>query len=176
MFIAFATALSGKNTLLSALRTIGRKYPNMQKTSGDEEHIKEPENIAYTFTLLFDRMIKRRDWMTPFQDYVIAVPAEAQSHLLDILTYIASRFPKAEQRVYHSIPSFFVNGKDILNVGAYKTYIGIHVGYGITDYLKRKYPAYRYTKSTVQFPYTQPMPMYILKDICTAIESSLSNG
>ena len=109
----------------------------------------------------------------PFQDYVIAAPTEAQARLLDILTYITSRFPEAEQRLYHNIPSFFANGKDILNVGAYKNHIGIHVGYGMVDYLKRRYPGYSYTKSTIRFPYAQPIPMHILEDICTKIKSSL---
>ena len=111
--------------------------------------------------------------MTPFLDYVNAAPAQAQMRLLDILAYVADRFPSAEQRIYHKLPSFFVDGHDVLNVGAYSDHIGLHVGYGMADDLKCKYPDYTYTKSTIQFPYSQPIPIDILEDICTKIASRL---
>ena len=113
--------------------------------------------------------------MTLFQDYVIAAPVEAQGRLMDILMYIANKFPDAEPRIYHNLPSFFLGGNDVINIGAYSDHFGIHVGYGMVDYLKRKYPDYTYTKSTIQFPYTQPLPIHILEDICTKIESSISD-
>ena len=113
--------------------------------------------------------------MTLFQDYVMSAPAMAQTSLLEILTYLTERFPASERRIYHRLPSFFLNGRDIINVGAYGDHFGIHVGCGMADYLRRKYPAYSYTKSTIQFLYAQAVPMDILADICEKIEAAISD-
>ena len=108
--------------------------------------------------------------MIAFLDYLLGAPIEAQGRLLDILTFVHDRFPNAEQRIYHGIPTFFVGKRDIINIGAYKQHFGLHVGYGLVDYLKQKYPEFHYTKSTMQFPYTQPLPFDILEDICDQIK------
>lgn len=68
--------------------------------------------------------------------------------------------------MYHRLPSFFYGKRDIINVGAYKDHLGLHLGYAMIAYLKQTYPAYRYTKTTIQFPYTAPFPFDVLKDIC----------
>ena len=108
--------------------------------------------------------------MIVFQDYILEAPAEVQLRLIDILSFVHDRLPNAEQRIYHGIPTFFVKKRDIINIGAYRQHFGVHVGYNLVDYLKQKYPEFQYTKSTIQFPYTQPLPFNILDDICSQIK------
>lgn len=108
--------------------------------------------------------------MLHFQNYIMKAPLNAQGILISILQFIQNEFPEAEQRIYHNIPSFFLGKKDIINVGAYKDHIGLHVGYAIVDYLKEKYPTRHYTKSTIQFSYTEPFPFDLLKEICGQIK------
>ena len=108
--------------------------------------------------------------MKAFEDYIAAAPSAVQLRLLDILTFIGEKFPDAEQRIYHGIPAFFKGKRDIICIGAYRDHFGIYVGCSLTEYLKRKYPECRYTKSAVQFPYTQPLPADILTDICAQIK------
>ena len=89
--------------------------------------------------------------------------------LLDIFVFISDKFPDAEQRIYRGLLAFFENNKDIISVGAHKGRFGIYAGISLTEYLKQKYPECRYTKSAVQFPYSQPLPAHILEDICAQI-------
>ena len=108
--------------------------------------------------------------MEVFLDYILAAPSEVQTRLMEICVFVHDRLPNAERRMYHGIPTFFVAERDVINIGAYKKHVGVHVGYSIVDYLKQKYPEYQYTKSTVQFLYTQPQPFDILDDICSLIK------
>ena len=110
--------------------------------------------------------------MIYFQDYILEKPSEAQSYLMDILLFVHKMLPNTEPQIYHGIPTFFWGKHDVINIGAYKDHIGVHVGYEMVDYLKQKYPSYTYTKSTIQFPYTQALPMKILDDICAKIKAS----
>jgi len=107
-----------------------------------------------------------------FFDYVMKAPADAQSHLLDTLNFIESKFPSAEMRIYYGLPCFFLNGQGVLSVGAYKKHLGIIVGYDFADYLKSKYPNYSYTRATIQFLYTEPLSYEILEEICSHIADS----
>ena len=108
--------------------------------------------------------------MEIFQDYILMAPTKVQMRLMDMLTFVCDKLPHAEQRIYHGIPTFFVNKRDVINIGAYREHFGVHVGYSLVDYLKRKYPEYQYTKSTIQFSYAQPLPFDILDDICSQIK------
>ena len=110
--------------------------------------------------------------MKVFQDYILAAPSDVQGHLMDMLNFVHNKLPHAEQRIYHGFPTFFVKKRDVINIGAYRDHFGVHVGYELVDYLKQKYPKYQYTKSTIQLPYTQPLPFDVLADICAQIKCS----
>lgn len=97
-------------------------------------------------------------------------PSAAQDMLCDIFIFL-KEFSDAETRIYHGIPSFFYGKRGVINVGAYKGHIGLHVGYGAVDYLKQKHPAFGYTKSTIQFKYGEPLPLVVLGDICGFIKN-----
>lgn len=108
--------------------------------------------------------------MLHFQDYIMMAPLKGQGCLMSVLQLIQDEFPQAEQRIYHNIPTFFLGKTDIINIGAYKDHIGLHIGYALVDYMKEKYPTYRYTKSTIQLPYTEPFPYDLVQDICRQIK------
>ena len=108
--------------------------------------------------------------MVIFQDYILTAPPDMQGRLMDILTFVSVKLPDTERQLYHGIPTFFIEKRDVINIGAYKDHFGVHVGYGLVDYLRQKYPGYHYTKSTIQFPYTQATPFDILDDICSQIK------
>lgn len=105
-----------------------------------------------------------------FQDYIMDAPINAQNHLLSIIQFISNEFPDSKQRIYHHIPTFFLGTKDIINIGAYKDHIGLHIDYAIIDCLKEKYPNQKYTKSTIQLPYTEQLPIDLLQEICVRIK------
>ena len=106
--------------------------------------------------------------MEVFMDYIMKSPAKAQVALVDILMFVKDQLPDAERKVYYGVPMFFVEGGSTVNIGAYKDHFSVWTGCEceLSDYLKPKYPDYKYTKATIQFPYTEPVPFHILEDIC----------
>lgn len=42
-----------------------------------------------------------------FQDYILMAPPEIQGCLISIFQFVENEFPKAEQRLYHALPTFF---------------------------------------------------------------------
>ena len=85
-------------------------------------------------------------------------------------------FAGAEERIYFAVPTFKVNGKDIMNYAAYKSHVSLIVGYDLIFLLKDKYPQYQYTRATIKFPNTEAFPEELVREICVFLYYSLSGA
>ena len=113
--------------------------------------------------------------MPDVESYIMRFNPEIQRRLRVIRSTGLKIFQKSEEKIYHAIPTFMVNGKDILNYGAYKNHITLYVGYDMAYLLKNKYPQYQYTKTTVKMPNSDTFPDYIIQEICELLNHFGSN-
>jgi uncharacterized protein YdhG (YjbR/CyaY superfamily) len=93
-------------------------------------------------------------------------PAEVQRRLQVIRAIGFEVFENATETVYHAVPTFDVDTIGILNYGAYKNHISMHLGYDFTDFFRNVYPQFNYIKTTIQFPHTDEFPDTIIREIC----------
>jgi len=104
--------------------------------------------------------------MSDIDTYITQFDLETQRRLRAIRSTGFDIFQNAEEKIYHTIPTFMINGKDILNYGAYKHHITLYVGYDVAYLLKNKYPQYQYTKTTIKIPNSDIFPDYIIQELC----------
>ena len=98
--------------------------------------------------------------------YIIKFDAEKQRRLMAIRSIVFEKYPNATERIYYGIPTVEVDGKIILHYAAYKNHISLITGYDLTDFLKSKYPQYRYTRATLIMPDDQPFPEAFVNEVC----------
>jgi len=98
---------------------------------------------------------------------------ETQHRFEAIRTIVNDIFPGAEERIYHAVPTFSINGKDILNIGAYKNHITLYIGYELTALLKPKYPNYQYGVASMKITDKEPLPAELIQEICMVLKSLL---
>ena len=108
--------------------------------------------------------------MSEVELYIMRFSPEIQHRLLDIRSIGLDVFSNAEEKIYHRVPTFIMNGKDILNYGAYEDHITIYLGYAMIDFLKSIYPQYQYTKSAIQIPHKDIFPNELIRKICELVE------
>ena len=108
--------------------------------------------------------------------YILRFDPEVQARLAFIRQTAGNVFDDAEERLYHGVPSLFHNGRDFMNYGAYQNHISIHVGYAWADFLRRQYPQFKYTKTTITFQHEELFPEDIVQVICGLLKPGLHNG
>lgn len=104
--------------------------------------------------------------MTDVELYILKFNTAKQERLFKIRFIVQEKYPNANEWVYYGIPTVEENGKCILHYAAYKDHVSIIVGYALIDFLKDKYPEYRYTRASVIFPDKKPFPEDFIREIC----------
>jgi len=110
--------------------------------------------------------------MSEIEFYIMQFSPDIQRRLLDIRSIAVEAFCNAEEKIYHNVPTFMINGKDIMCYGAYKDHITLYLGYDVTDFLKSIYPQYHYTKAAMHIYHKDSFPYELVKDICGLLKQN----
>ena len=100
------------------------------------------------------------------ESYIAQFALDIQQRLYEIRTIGFDIFAVAEETIYHRVPTFMIDGRDVLSYGAYKDHITLYIGYDMADFLKNVYPQYRYTKSALQIPHGDGFPGRLIQEVC----------
>ena len=103
--------------------------------------------------------------------YISQFPKEIQQRLFAIRAIGFNVFGDADERIYHRVPTFALNGVDILNYGAYKNHITLWIGYEMVSLLKNAYPQFNYTKVTIKISNDDYFPGDVIREICELLIS-----
>lgn len=102
---------------------------------------------------------------TDIDDFIKDYPEKTQVILRKIRTLIASEVPDAEETIAYGIPTFRLNGKNLVHFSAYEKHIGFYpTASGITKF-KKELAKYKTSRGTVQFPLDEPIPFKLIKKI-----------
>lgn len=73
--------------------------------------------------------------------------------------------PKAEQKISYGMPAFTLNKKPLVYFAAFKGHIGLYpTPSGITPF-KELLKRYSVGKGCIRFPYTEKLPLTLIKKI-----------
>ena len=97
--------------------------------------------------------------------YIAAFPPEIQAILEEIRQTIRTEAPDAVEAISYAIPTFKLNGRNLVHFAAFKNHISFFpTGSGVEAFQK-ELAAYKVSKGTIQFPMGQPVPLDLIRRI-----------
>lgn len=98
-------------------------------------------------------------------EYIKTFPKDIQNILERIMQTVKKAAPEAEEAISYQIPTFKLNGKNLVHFAAWKNHIGFYpTPTGIEEF-KRELSPYKIAKGTVQFPIETPIPYDLIRQI-----------
>ena len=98
-------------------------------------------------------------------EYIAGFPKDIQALLEQIRTTISKAAPKAEEAIKYAIPTFVLNGKNLVHFAAFKNHIGFYPTPTGIESFKKELSKYKQGKGSVQFPLDEPMPLALITKI-----------
>ncbi len=98
-------------------------------------------------------------------DYIAGFPKDIKEILETIRTTIQEAAPNATEKISYQMPTFALNGKNLVHFAAFKNHIGFYpVPSGIEKF-KKELSVYKGAKGSVQFSLDKPMPYKLISKI-----------
>lgn len=98
-------------------------------------------------------------------DYIAAFPKEIQAMLEQIRATISKVAPTAEEAIKYAIPTFVLNGRNLVHFAAFKNHIGFYPTPTGIESFQKELSKYKQGKGSVQFPLDEPMPLALITKI-----------
>ena len=98
-------------------------------------------------------------------EYIAGFPKDIQEMLEAIRATIKKAAPEAEEAIKYAMPTFVLNGSNLVHFAAFTNHIGFYPApTGIAEFAK-ELSAYKGGKGSVQFPLDRPMPLTLINKI-----------
>lgn len=107
---------------------------------------------------------KRKQFKT-IDEYIASFPKNVQDILEGLRQLIKESAPEAEESINYGIPTFKLNGKNLLHFAAFKNHIGFYPTPSAVEVFKKDLYKYKQAKGSIQFPIDKPVPLEIVKKI-----------
>lgn len=96
--------------------------------------------------------------------YIMMFPPEIQDILTKVRETIRQAAPGAEEAMAYGIPTFRLNG-NLVHFGAANKHIGFYPAPSAIEAFKKELKPYKWAKGSVQFPYDQPIPYELIREM-----------
>lgn len=98
-------------------------------------------------------------------EFISQYPFEVQAILQKIRAAIQKSAPGAEEAMAYGIPTFRLNGKNLVHFSAFKAHIGFYPTPSGIEKFKKELSVYEGAKGSVRFPLTKPIPYALIGKI-----------
>ncbi len=95
-------------------------------------------------------------------DYIASFPESTQELLEQVRATIQKAAPEATEAIKYAMPTFVLNGKNLVHFAAFKNHIGFYATPRGHEEFKAALSPYKSGKGSVQFPIDQPMPLELI--------------
>jgi uncharacterized protein YdhG (YjbR/CyaY superfamily) len=102
-------------------------------------------------------------------DYISSLPEDVQIIVEEIRRTIHNAAPAAEETISYQMPTFTLNGENLVHFAAWKHHIGLYPIPEADEPLERELAPYRATKDTVRLPLEQPIPYGLIERLVTLL-------
>jgi uncharacterized protein YdhG (YjbR/CyaY superfamily) len=101
--------------------------------------------------------------------HIARFPIHIQEKLNVLHAFIEQNLPEPTQKMAYGIPTFQLNGKNLIHYAGYSKHIGLYPGAkGIAAFAAEfEARGYKYSKGAVQFPLHQALPFELIIEIIT---------
>ena len=98
-------------------------------------------------------------------EYINTFPKDIQSILEKMRRTIRKAAPEAVEAISYQMPTFKLNGKNLVHFAAYKNHIGFYPIPSGIEAFKQELSPYKQGKGSVQFPIDKPIPYDLVEKI-----------
>jgi len=98
-------------------------------------------------------------------EFISNYPQDVQTILQKIRALIQKSAPGAEETIGYGIPTFKLNGKNLVHFSAFKEHIGFYPTPTGIEKFKKELSAYEGAKGSVKFPLNKPIPYALITKI-----------
>jgi len=103
-------------------------------------------------------------------DYISAAPAESQVVLGEIRRRVHDLAPGVEETISYQMPTFTLNGRSVVHVGAWKHHVSLYpVPDSVDGSLADDLAPYVAGKGTMRFPLSDPIPYELVERVVEAL-------
>ena len=100
---------------------------------------------------------------SPIDDYIAGFPPETQKVLEEVRALIKSVAPEATETISYAIPTFDLNGHHLAHFAGFAKHVGFYPTPSGIAAFKDELKPYKSAKGSVQFPFSQPMPLDLIR-------------
>jgi len=98
-------------------------------------------------------------------EYIKIFPNDVQSILEKMRQTIKKAAPEAVEAISYQMPTFKLNGKNLVHFAAFKNHIGFYPIPSGIEAFKKELSSYKQGKGSVQFPIDKPIPYDLVEKI-----------
>jgi uncharacterized protein YdhG (YjbR/CyaY superfamily) len=98
-------------------------------------------------------------------EYISRFPPKVQTLLRRMRATIKKAAPQASERISYKVPAFSADGKILVWFGAFSSHIGFYPGASAVTAFGEELSAYKSAKGSVQFPFSEPLPLDLVTRI-----------
>jgi len=102
---------------------------------------------------------------TTIDGYIAQFPKEVQAILEKIRQTVADAAPGAVEAISYQIPTFKLNGSNLVHFAAWKDHIGFYATPAGNAAFQKELARYKMAKGSVQFPLDEPIPYDLVAEI-----------
>ena len=122
-------------------------------------------------------MLATKNTFKTIDEYINTFPGDIQKILQEVRKTIKSAALEAKEAISYQIPTYKMNGKNLVHFAAFKNHIGFYPGAEAIKVFKKEIASYKSSKGAIQFPLDKPMPVSLISKIVKyrVKENSLKN-
>ncbi len=98
-------------------------------------------------------------------EYIDNFPKEVQAILEQLRQTIQAVVPRAEEAIRYGIPTFRLDGKNLVHFAGYQKHIGLYPGVSGIRAFEKDLSKYQTSKGTVKFPLGKAIPLALVRKI-----------
>jgi uncharacterized protein YdhG (YjbR/CyaY superfamily) len=102
---------------------------------------------------------------TTMDAYIASFPTEVQGILEKIRQTIRKAAPGAMEAISYQIPTFKLNGSNLVHFAAWQDHIGFYATPSGNAAFKKELSQYKVAKGSIQFPLDEPIPYDLMAKI-----------
>jgi uncharacterized protein YdhG (YjbR/CyaY superfamily) len=107
--------------------------------------------------------------ITTIDEYISTFPADIQAILEKVRQAIHKAAPDAVETMSYKIPTFDLNGKHLVFFAGWKHHISLYPIPAGDEAFQQQISHYKRVKSTLQFPFDEPVPYDLVGKIVTLL-------
>lgn len=99
------------------------------------------------------------------EEHVRNCAPPTQRMLQQLRRTIRAAAPGTTETVRYGIPTFQLNGKNLVHFAGYEHHIGFYPGPGAIEVFRSELKRFKTSKGTIQFPLDRPLPLALVRKV-----------